>query len=125
METIRGTVSSIRHSTEVSGNDNTVSTTQVAVFDLSGQPVELKLTESIVLNNGDEVIVAGKRKRGLFRGLAYRNKTRRVDGKGPVLVYRIIGIVFCVLIVLSPVGIWLIKIAQDYETAFKAVTNET
>ena len=84
IEVIRGTVANIRHSTEVSGNDKSVSTSQVAVFDLDGQAVEIKLMESIVLSNGDRVIVAGDRKRGLFRGLAYRNETRRVDGKGPI-----------------------------------------
>ena len=83
MQVIRGTVANIRHSTEVSGNDKSVSTSQVAVFDLDGQAVEIKLMESIVLSNGDSAIVAGDTKRGLFRGMAYRNETRRVDGKVP------------------------------------------
>lgn len=125
MEIIRGRAENVRHSTEVSGGKDSITTSQVAVFEISGQAVELKLNESIVVNNGDEVVVAGESKRGLFRGLAYRNKTRRVDGKGPVVVYWIVGIVFCVVVLLLPIGAWLIYTARKYESAFKAVIRET
>ena len=124
LQTIRGTVANIRHSTEVSGDDKSVSTSQVAVFDLDGQAVEIKLMESIVLNNGDQVIVAGDSKRGLFRGLAYRNVTRRVDGKGPVWLYLIMGIVFCAIVVFLPIGLWAIARSRKYDRAFKAVTGQ-
>ena len=122
IQVIRGTVANIRHSTEVSGNDKSVSTSQVAVFDLDGQAVEVKLMESIILSNGDQVIVAGNTKRGLFRGLAYRNVTRRVDGKGPIWVCLFLGIVFSVVVIFLPFGLWLLKKASDYDQAFKAVT---
>ena len=122
LQVIRGTVANIRHSTEVSGNDKSVTTSQVAVFDLGGQAVEIKLMESIVLSNGDSAIVAGDTKRGLFRGMAYRNETRRVDGKGPIAIYLFIGIVFCVIVVFLPVGLWMIGKARKYDEAFKAVT---
>lgn len=122
LQVIRGTVANIRHSTEVSGNDKSVSTSQVAVFDLGGQPVEIKLMESIVLSNGDNAIVAGDTKRGLFRGMAYRNETRRVDGKGPIAIYLVIGIVFCVIVIFLPIGLWMIGKARKYDEAFKAVT---
>lgn len=122
LQVIRGTVANIRHSTEVSGNDKSVSTSQVAVFDLGGQPVEIKLMESIVLSNGDSAIVAGDTKRGLFRGMAYRNETRRVDGKGPIAIYLFIGIVFCVIVIFLPIGLWMIGKARKYDEAFKAVT---
>jgi len=122
IQVIRGTVANIRHSTEVSGNDKSVSTSQVAVFDLDGQAVEIKLSESIFIGNGDLVIVAGAAKRGLFRGLAYRNSTRRVDGKGPIGVYLFVGAVFCAIVIFLPVGLWLLKKAGDYDRAFKAVT---
>src|SRR6188768_4007554 len=124
LQVIRGAVANIRHSTEVSGNDKSVSTSQVAVFDLDGQAVEIKLMESIVLSNGDQVIVAGDTKRGLFRGLAYRNQTRRVDGKGPIGIYLFVGVVFCVIVVFLPVGLWLIARARKYDEAFKAVTAQ-
>jgi hypothetical protein len=123
LQVIRGTVANIRHTTEVSGNDKSVSTSQVAVFDLGGQAVEIKLMESIVLSNGDNVIVAGDTKRGLFRGLAYRNETRRVDGKGPVGLYLFVGTIFCVIVVFLPIGLWLIAKAQKCDRAFKAVTS--
>ena len=124
MKTIRGTVANIRHSTVVSGNDKSVSTTQVAVFDLSGQPVEIKLMESIVIGDGDRIIVAGDSRRGLFRGLAYRNETRRVDGRGPVSVCLMIGIVFSVIVIFLPFGIWLLWKAHRYAVAFNAVTSD-
>jgi len=124
IQVIRGTVANIRHSTEVSGNDKSVSTSQVAVFDLDGQAVEIKLMESIVLSNGDQVIVGGDTKRGLFRGLAYRNVTRRVDGKGPAWIYLVVGVVFCVIVVFLPIGLWMIAKARKYDLAFKAVTSQ-
>jgi len=124
LQVIRGAVANIRHSTEVSGNDKSVSTSQVAVFDLDAQAVEIKLMESIVLSNGDQVIVAGDTRRGLFRGLAYRNQTRRVDGKGPIAIYLFVGVVFCAIVVFLPVGLWLIARARKYDEAFKAVTAQ-
>jgi len=124
LQVIRGAVANIRHSTEVSGNDKSVSTSQVAVFDLDTQAVEIKLMESIVLSNGDQVIVAGDTRRGLFRGLAYRNQTRRVDGKGPIAIYLFVGVVFCAIVVFLPVGLWLIARARKYDEAFKAVTAQ-
>jgi len=124
LQVIRGAVANIRHSTEVSGNDKSVSTSQVAVFDLDTQAVEIKLMESIVLSNGDQVIVAGDTRRGLFRGLAYRNQTRRVDGKGPIGIYLFVGVVFCAIVVFLPVGLWLIARARKYDEAFKAVTAQ-
>jgi len=124
LQVIRGAVANIRHSTEVSGNDKSVSTSQVAVFDLDAQAVEIKLMESIVLSNGDQVIVAGDTRRGLFRGLAYRNQTRRVDGKGPIGIYLFVGVVFCAIVVFLPIGLWLISRARKYDEAFKAVTAQ-
>ncbi len=124
LQVIRGAVANIRHSTEVSGNDKSVSTSQVAVFDLDTQAVEIKLMESIVLSNGDQVIVAGDIRRGLFRGLAYRNQTRRVDGKGPIGIYLFVGVVFCAIVVFLPIGLWLIARARKYDEAFKAVTAQ-
>lgn len=122
LQVLRGTVANIRHTTEVSGNDKGVSTSQVAVFDLGGRAVEIKLMETIVLSNGDQVIVAGDTRRGLFRGLAYRNETRHVDGKGPVGIYLIMGIICCVVAVFLPIGLWLLWKAGRYHEAFKTVT---
>ena len=56
LQILRGTVANIRHTTEVSGNDNGVSTSQVAVFELGGRAVEIKLMETIVLSNGDRLV---------------------------------------------------------------------
>jgi hypothetical protein len=123
METLTGIVSNLRHSTEVyGGGDQGTGTKHVAVFELSGRPVELKLTESIFVSAGDEVIVAGDARRGLLRGMAYRNKTKGVDGKGPWLPYWIVGVVFCAIVVFLPIGVFLIRRGMKYQAAFRAVT---
>lgn len=123
METLQGTVSGIRHSTEVSGGDNSTSTSHVAVFSVAGRSVELKLSESIVIDNGDDVLLAGNVKRGLFKAMAYRNRTKGVDGKGPVVIFWILGLIFCAVILLFPIGLYLIRTARRYEAAFRAVTH--
>jgi len=121
MEVVKGFASNIRFSTSVGGTKEQTSTSHVAVFEISAHPVELTLSESIFINNGDEVVVAGKLKRGLLRGMAYYNKTKGVKGKGPSGIYWLIGIVFCAVIVFLPIGIYLLNTAMQYEAAFKAV----
>jgi hypothetical protein len=68
----------------VSGNDKSVSTSQVAVFDLDGQAVEIKLMESIA-----------EQRRS-------RHRRRRHE--------------------VTPVGLWLLRKAWNYDVAYKAVT---
>jgi hypothetical protein len=119
MEIVQGVATNIRHSTSVSGTQEQTSTSHVAVLEVSSRPVELTLSESIFINNGDEVIIAGQSKRGLLRGMAYYNKTKGVKGKRPAGVYWLLGILFCA--VFLPIGIYLLKTAMQYEAAFKAV----
>lgn len=121
MDTVEGIVKGIRFATEVAGTDSQTSTAHVAVFELDGKAVELKLSESIILAEGDKVLVAGEWKRGLFRGLAYFNKTRGVKGKQSTLVYWVVGIAFCISVVLSPFGIWAVMQGLRYQQAFRAV----
>jgi hypothetical protein len=45
-----------------------------------------------------------------------------VDGKGPMWIYLVIGIVFCLVLVFLPIGLWLLWRARKYDLAFKAVT---
>jgi len=81
MDMLEGIVEHIRYSTSVSGDEHGTASSQVAVFDVGHQPVEIALSESIAIKNGDDILVAGKSIRGLFRGLAYYNKTNGVKGK--------------------------------------------
>lgn len=121
MKTVQGIVKGIRFTTEVSGTDNQTSTSHIAVFELDDKPVELKLSESIILSEGDKVLVAGKSKRGLFRGMAYFNRTRGVKGKQSTLVYWIVGIAFCISVVFLPFGIWILMQGLKFQEAFRAV----
>lgn len=121
METVEGIAKGIRFTTEVVGTDNQTSTSHIAVFELDGKPIELKISESIIFSEGDKVLVAGKLKRGLFRGMAYFNITRGVKGRQSSLAYWIVGIAFCVSVIFLPIGIGLLMHGLKIERAFRAV----
>ncbi len=132
LQLYRGKVKNIRHSVEVSGSQNNISTSHVAVFELEGFMVELKLPDSIVINEGDEVKVAGKIKRGLFKGLAYQNVTKQVLGKGPAVLYMFLGVIFaivglCTIIfgigaAFLAIGIYLVYKSRQYSKAYRMIT---
>jgi len=96
MELLKGTAAKTRFSTEVSGGENST-TTQIAILEIDKKPTEIKLHESILIEDGDKVAVAGKSKRGLFKAVAYNNLTKGVSGKGPALLILLLGIPFCVI----------------------------
>lgn len=121
MNTIEGTAKRIRFSTEFEGTDSQTTTSHVAVFELDGKPVELKLSENIILREGDQVLIAGTTKRGLFRGMAYFNKTVGVKGKEKTAALWIGGIIFCMTLLLLPFGIWALMRAIKLQIAFTAV----
>ncbi|MBT80304.1 MAG: hypothetical protein CL587_07915 [Alteromonadaceae bacterium] len=131
METLRGIVNNVRFSTEVSGS---ASTSHAAVFKIGKRPVELKLSENIILENGDEVLLAGKVKKGLFKALAYNNLTSNVSGKGDVTPCMLMGVLFTVAglatitsgigLIFTPAGIYMIWYSQQLLKAYKIVTSE-
>jgi hypothetical protein len=133
MEKLQGVVEKIRFSTEISGDRNSTFTTQVAVFEIGNRPIELKLPDSIIIENGDEVIVAGETKKGLFKALAYKNLRNNVSGKGNVAVYMILGIIFTLLglgtiivgvgLIFAPLGIFMILHSRKLSKAYEAVTS--
>lgn len=101
MDVVKGIVKNSRHSTEVSMRSKYVSgrgyktkgkTNQIAVFNVNLTPVEIRLPESIIVNDGDEVIVAGGKSRGVLTGFAYKNLTVRASGSSPVITYVIGGL---------------------------------
>jgi len=133
METIRGVVSKVRFSTEVSGREH-VTTSHVAVFEINKTQVELKLNESIIVDNGDEILLAGKINKGLFKALAYNNLTNNVSGKGQVSLYMFLGIAFTLVglmlfpsvmsLILFPVGIYMIWYSKQLSKAYTLVTSD-
>lgn len=116
METREGIVSNSRFSTEVTGSDRSSSTSQIAIFDLDGKPVELKLPDSMVINNGDKVVAAGHLKRGLLKAYAYRNETKSVTGKNIVYPAYFGGIIFSLVgwATITTLGIFFIMFGVSF-----------
>ncbi len=92
MDTLRGKVSNIRHTTDVHGSENVIATTHIAIFDLTGTPVRFEGDTAAAIDEGDEVAVAGYHRRGTFRALAFRNLTKKTEGSRLVGVYATIGV---------------------------------
>ena len=122
MQILTGTVTNIRHSTRTSGTkEGGTSTSHVALFELDGTPVTLSLQEVIAISHGDEVNVAGKGKRGLFRGLAYSNRSNKVKGKSAVALYFLVGVGFCCSVLLAPFGLALLYCGYRDQKAYAAI----
>jgi hypothetical protein len=86
METRRGMARKVRFSTEVSGtsdkNGSTVTTTHLAIFELDRVIVHASAMRPPTIEEGDEVVVAGRIHDGVFDAPALRNLTRcTVDHK--------------------------------------------
>lgn len=92
MQTLQGIVNKIRFSTEISGNKETTLTNHIAIFEIENMPIELKLPDSIILENGNEALVAGDIKKGVFKATAYKNLTNNASGKGRVISSMLGGI---------------------------------
>lgn len=92
MDTLRGKVSNVRHTTDVHGSENVIATTHIAIFGLAGTAVRFEGDMAAAIDDGDEVAVAGYRRRGTFRALAFRNLTKRTEGSRLAVTYFIIGL---------------------------------
>ena len=79
MQTLRGKVSGIRHTIDVSGRQGAVMTTHIAIFNLDGKPVRLE-GDATAIDDGDDIEVAGDYNGGIFHALAYRNHSRQTTG---------------------------------------------
>lgn len=133
MDILLGTVADVRFSTEVSGTDNSTSTKQIAIFQLGDRPVELKLPNSAIINNGDNIVVAGNTKDGIFKALAYKNVKTLVKGKNNIILhyirggfFTIIGAIFSVAIIGIPfviIGIYDIYIGLKNSKAYQMIRD--
>jgi hypothetical protein len=133
MKTLRGAVNKVRFSTEVSGGENGISTSHIAVFEINQIPVELKLPDSIILEEGDEILVAGNVKKGLFRALAYKNLNNNVSGKGQIILYMFLGIIFTLVglgtipfgigLIFTPAGMYMVWYSRQLSEAYNLVTS--
>lgn len=96
MEIIKGTVTKIRNTSEVSGGGSNghVSTSHISMFQIDKQQVKIKFREPTMIDENDFVTVAGKIKNGVFNGYAYKNNTTGVSGDAGILIYFLFGLVF-------------------------------
>ena len=76
MEKLRGTVTELRRGKTVSHNPKTgTSVIHAAVFRLDGQLVKIVSNAPLVITEGQELLVVGKRRAKLFTAYAHRNLT--------------------------------------------------
>ncbi|MGD9169819.1 MAG: hypothetical protein PVI97_07125 [Candidatus Thiodiazotropha sp.] len=96
MEILKGIVSKLRNSVEISGggSDSIVTTTHVTIFHLDGQPVKIKSREAVLVDESDNVAVAGKVNEGVFNAYAYINNTTGVSGNIGMGIHYFFGVVF-------------------------------
>ncbi|WP_338765354.1 hypothetical protein [Massilia sp. METH4] len=81
MEKLRGTVSELRRGKTVSYNPSTgTSTIHAAVFRLDGQLVKIVSNAPLVIAEGQELVVVGRRRAKLFTAYAHRNLTTGQEG---------------------------------------------
>lgn len=81
METLRGTITDLRRGKSVSFNPKTgTSTVHAAVFRLDGQLVKIVSTEALHIAEGQEIVVAGRRRPKVFAAYAHRNVTTGAVG---------------------------------------------
>jgi hypothetical protein len=82
MEKLTGTVTDLRHGKTVSYNPKTgTSVVHAAVFRLDGQLVKIVSTqEPLLLAEGQQLVVAGRRRGKLFIAYAHRNLATGAEG---------------------------------------------
>jgi hypothetical protein len=101
MEIRRGTASKVRFSTEVSGssgqNGGGVSTTYLAIFELAGVVVHATASRPPTIEDGNEIIAAGKMRDGVFDAQALRNLTRGTVDHKAWLAGFLVSIIFLIV----------------------------
>lgn len=81
MEKLRGTVTGLRRGKTVSHNPKTgTSVVHAAVFRLDGQLVKIVSSAPLVIAEGHELLVVGRRRAKLFTAYAHRNLSTGAEG---------------------------------------------
>ena len=110
MGKLEGKVSRVRFSTGVSGGE-AASAEQIAIFEINGCSVEFRSKESIIVDDGDNCIVAGLIENGLFKALALNNKTKGIYSVNNSKFLRIFGSIFTIVgIITIPVLVGMVFI---------------
>jgi hypothetical protein len=81
MEKLKGTVTDLRRGKTVSYNPKTgTSTIHAAVFRLDGQLVKIVSNTPLVIAEGQQLVVVGRRRAKLFTAYAHQNLTTGHEG---------------------------------------------
>ena len=99
MEILEGRASRVTRSIDVgSGHgDASVHTTHITLFQLGSRAVKVSSSDPVVINDGDDVLVAGIARRDAFDALAYRNLSTSSEGDQGWLAALILGTMLGVL----------------------------
>jgi hypothetical protein len=97
MEVLKGVANQVHHSTSVSGSEEESRTQHHARLEVDGQSVKLDLYESIVIDDGDEIVVIGQTKKAVMVSNHYKNLTKDFSSMKPSATALIIfGIIFSI-----------------------------
>jgi hypothetical protein len=116
LTTIQGNASGISRTISIAGSSSgqggTTSTTQICMFTISGRSAKMRSGEPIIVNEGDNLLLAGFDSAGTFQVLAYRNLTNGAHGDVGLhgLDYLIIGLAIAAAgiaaIAIAGIGLW-------------------
>ncbi len=104
MQMRRGQVQKVRFSTHTTGHDDSVSTHHIASFELDGMAVQVVAGRPLMMENGDEVVVAGKIRRGVLMGVACNNLSRKILDHRGWMVSLLVGVVFILVGLVGTIG---------------------
>ncbi|MFZ6690275.1 hypothetical protein [Undibacterium sp. SXout20W] len=101
MDRLKGHAASVRNTVSISGgNESEVSTTHIAIFQIGDKQVTLKSKEPVLINEGNEVVLAGKNKSGMFNALAYKNCVTGAEGNAGWFGRMLFGLFFPIVSVI-------------------------
>ncbi|MBT5231219.1 MAG: hypothetical protein HOM11_13185 [Methylococcales bacterium] len=111
MEVLNGIAKKIHITQQKEGSTTTC--------EINGKPVELHVFSKAVINEGDEIAVAGKFSRGVFKARAYKNTTNGASGKRWVFILLGLGLMLSPILVELP----MLFIGWRNMTAYNLVKN--
>ena len=101
MDRLKGQAASVRNTVSISGgNESEVSTTHIAMFQIGDKQVTLKSKEPVLINEGNEVVLAGTNGSSVFKALAYKNCATGAEGNAGWFGRMLFGLFFPIVSVI-------------------------
>jgi hypothetical protein len=101
VDVARGVARKITRSAHVSGDQHGVGTSQVVTCEVEGRPVEIWMPSVPMIDEGDELIVAGRSKFGKLEAYAFRNLANGTSGHWDYQFVVLFGIGGSMLVLLA------------------------